>query len=79
MAQNIADVRDTIGINSKPIAIFTVEAINIIGSKIKRLESENNDVTKVRDVSSTDLSENMVIKVSRGNNPNKREEIEISD
>ena len=76
MAQNIADVRETIGVNDKPIAIFTIEAINIIGPKNKKLEVENN---LVKDVTSLELSENMVIKVSIGKNPNKREDIEMCD
>lgn len=74
MAKNIADVRDTIGINDKPIAVCAMEKINIIELGKEKLEAGNK--AKVNDVKSTELSENVIIAVSNGSNPNKQEEKE---
>lgn len=74
MAVDITDIRDTIGINDKPIAICVMQGINIIKSKHKSLEVGNS---KKREANSLELEENMIIAVSTGNNPNKREDVEI--
>lgn len=74
MAVDITDIRETIGINDKPIAICAMQGINIIKPKHKSLEVGNS---KKRDVNSTELAENMIIAVSTGNNPNKQEDVEI--
>lgn len=74
MAKNIADVRDTIGIKDRPIAVCAMEKINIIELGKDKLEAGNK--AKVNDVKSTELSENVIIAVSNGSNPNKQEEME---
>lgn len=76
MARNVAEVRETIGISDRPIAVCAMEKINIIELGKEKLEAGTR--ARVKDVKSTELSENMIISVSIGNNPKKQEEIEIS-
>ena len=77
MAQNIADIRETIGINDKTIAVCAMENINI--TELNKARSETGNKTKVENANSMDLTENMIIPVSTGNKPNRPEEIEMGE
>lgn len=71
--KSITEIREAIGIKDKPISVNAIEKITIIELGKYKMEVKG---TKVNDVKSTDLAENMIITVSNGINPNRQEELE---